>query len=69
MIQDDPAAWGPPFWAVRAAGDVEVFLYDAARTPFGRYAGALVGCRPDDLAAGPCVIARDWPARPQAPGK
>ena len=29
----------------------EVFVYDAARTPFGRYAGALAGCRPDDLAA------------------
>src|SRR5713226_6859529 len=28
----------------------EVFVYDAARTPFGRYAGALAGCRPDDLA-------------------
>jgi acetyl-CoA acetyltransferase family protein len=29
----------------------EVFVYDAVRTPFGRYAGALAGCRPDDLAA------------------
>jgi acetyl-CoA acetyltransferase family protein len=30
---------------------VEVYLYDAVRTPFGRYAGALANCRPDDLAA------------------
>jgi acetyl-CoA acyltransferase len=27
-------------------------LYAAVRTPFGRYAGALPGVRPDDLAAG-----------------
>src|SRR3954454_2604608 len=27
------------------------FLYAAVRTPFGRYAGALAGTRPDDLAA------------------
>jgi acetyl-CoA acetyltransferase family protein len=27
------------------------FLYDAVRTPFGRYAGGLAGVRPDDLAA------------------
>ncbi|MFG2811778.1 thiolase family protein [Streptomyces sp. NPDC048410] len=29
----------------------DVFLYDAVRTPFGKYGGALSGCRPDDLAA------------------
>ena len=29
----------------------EVYLYDAVRTPFGRYGGALAGVRPDDLAA------------------
>ena len=29
----------------------EVYLYDAGRTPFGRYGGALAGTRPDDLAA------------------
>ena len=29
----------------------EVFVYDAVRTPFGRYGGALAGVRPDDLAA------------------
>jgi len=29
----------------------EAFLYDAVRTPFGRYGGALAGVRPDDLAA------------------
>ena len=27
------------------------FVYDAVRTPFGRYGGALSGTRPDDLAA------------------
>src|SRR5918995_1218937 len=29
----------------------DVYLYDGVRTPFGRYAGALAGVRPDDLAA------------------
>ncbi len=29
----------------------EVFVYDAMRTPFGRYGGALAEQRPDDLAA------------------
>ena len=29
----------------------DAFLYDAVRTPFGRYGGALAGSRPDDLAA------------------
>lgn len=29
----------------------EAFVYDAIRTPFGKYAGALAGVRPDDLAA------------------
>ena len=27
------------------------YVYDAIRTPFGRYGGALAGVRPDDLAA------------------
>ena len=27
------------------------FVYEAVRTPFGRYGGALAGIRPDDLAA------------------
>ena len=27
------------------------FVYEAVRTPFGRYGGALAGVRPDDLAA------------------
>jgi acetyl-CoA acyltransferase len=31
----------------------EVFIYDAVRTPFGRYGGALANIRPDDLAAIP----------------
>ncbi len=30
----------------------DVFVFDAVRTPFGRYGGALSGVRPDDLAAG-----------------
>ena len=29
----------------------DAFLYAAARTPFGRFGGALAGVRPDDLAA------------------
>jgi acetyl-CoA acetyltransferase family protein len=29
----------------------EAFVYDTVRTPFGKYAGALAGSRPDDLAA------------------
>jgi acetyl-CoA acetyltransferase family protein len=29
----------------------EAFLYDAIRTPFGKYGGALAQVRPDDLAA------------------
>jgi acetyl-CoA acetyltransferase family protein len=29
----------------------EAFVYDAVRTPFGKYGGALAGSRPDDLAA------------------
>jgi acetyl-CoA acetyltransferase len=29
----------------------DVFLFDAVRTPFGKYGGALAGTRPDDLAA------------------
>jgi acetyl-CoA acetyltransferase family protein len=29
----------------------EAYLYDAVRTPFGRYGGGLAGVRPDDLAA------------------
>ncbi|MBK8470331.1 MAG: thiolase family protein [Actinomycetales bacterium] len=29
----------------------DAFVYDAVRTPFGRYAGALAGARPDDLGA------------------
>jgi len=29
----------------------QAFVYDAVRTPFGRYGGALAGVRPDDLAA------------------
>ena len=27
------------------------FVYDAVRTPFGKFNGGLAGVRPDDLAA------------------
>ncbi|MGE0068081.1 MAG: 3-oxoadipyl-CoA thiolase, partial [Solirubrobacterales bacterium] len=27
------------------------YIYEAVRTPFGRYGGALAGVRPDDLGA------------------
>src|SRR6266542_2097025 len=30
---------------------LDAFIVDAARTPVGRYRGALAGVRPDDLAA------------------
>ncbi|HET9631378.1 MAG TPA: thiolase family protein [Terrabacter sp.] len=30
---------------------IDAFVYDAVRTPFGRFGGALAGTRPDDLAA------------------
>jgi acetyl-CoA acyltransferase len=33
------------------AATCDAYLYAAARTPFGRYAGAFAGVRPDDLAA------------------
>jgi acetyl-CoA acetyltransferase family protein len=29
----------------------QAYIYEAVRTPFGRYGGALAGVRPDDLAA------------------
>ncbi|GAA1911931.1 thiolase family protein [Arthrobacter gandavensis] len=29
----------------------QAYIYDAVRTPFGRFGGALAGVRPDDLAA------------------
>src|SRR3954464_9104730 len=32
-------------------GGRNAYLYDAVRTPFGRYGGALATVRPDDLAA------------------
>jgi 3-oxoadipyl-CoA thiolase len=32
---------------------IDAFICDAVRTPFGRYAGALSGVRPDDLGAVP----------------
>jgi acetyl-CoA acetyltransferase family protein len=38
----------------------EVFVYDAVRTPFGKYGGALADHRPDDLAA---LVIRDLLAR------
>jgi acetyl-CoA acetyltransferase family protein len=39
----------------------DVYVYDAVRTPFGRFAGALAGERPDDLAA---VVLRALLERP-----
>ena len=43
------------------------YLYDAVRTPFGRYGGALAGVRPDDLAAHVVreLVARVAGARPE----
>ena len=35
------------------------FVYDAVRTPFGRFGGALAGTRPDDLAATVLRAVRD----------
>ena len=29
----------------------QAYIYDAVRTPFGRFGGALAAVRPDDLAA------------------
>ena len=29
----------------------DVLVYDAVRTPFGKFGGGLAGSRPDDLAA------------------
>src|SRR5579864_4515082 len=39
----------------------EAFIYDAVRTPIGRYGGALAAVRPDDLAAIPiaALLARN----------
>src|SRR5215208_4314572 len=42
---------------------VDAYVYAGVRTPFGRYAGALAGSRPDDLAA---AVVRDVVDR--APG-
>ena len=36
------------------------YLYDAVRTPFGRFNGAFAGVRPDDLAC--YVITACWNA-------
>lgn len=44
----------------------DVYLYDAVRTPFGKYGGALAGVRPDDLAA---HVVRTLAGRAQASGK
>ncbi len=43
----------------------DVWVVDAVRTPFGRYAGALSGIRPDDLAA---TVVRELVARRTAAG-
>ena len=36
---------------MRCYAGMPAYLYDAIRTPFGKYGGALAGVRPDDLAA------------------
>ena len=38
----------------------DVWIVDAVQTPIGRYAGALSGVRPDDLAA---TVIRELVAR------
>ena len=43
------------------------YVYDAVRTPFGRYGGALAGVRPDDLAAHVVARARRTRARRSIP--
>ena len=37
----------------------QVYIYDAIRTPIGRYGGALSGVRTDDLAALPIKYLKD----------
>jgi acetyl-CoA acyltransferase len=48
----------------------DAFIYAAARTPFGRFGGALAEVRPDDLAAGviSAVLARAPGLEPEAIG-
>ena len=36
---------------IASAGMPDAYIVDAVRTPVGRYAGALLNVRPDDLAA------------------
>jgi acetyl-CoA acyltransferase len=38
---------------------MSAFVYDAVRTPFGKFNGGLAGVRPDDLAAGVLTAIRD----------
>jgi acetyl-CoA acyltransferase len=38
---------------------MNAFLYDAVRTPFGKFNGGLAGTRPDDLAAAVLTAVRD----------
>ena len=37
----------------------DAFVYDAVRTPFGKFNGGLAGVRPDDLAAAVLTAIRD----------
>ena len=37
----------------------DAFVYDAVRTPFGKFNGGLAGVRPDDLAAAVLTAVRD----------
>ena len=38
---------------------MSAYVYDAVRTPFGRFNGGLAATRPDDLAAGVLAVMRD----------
>jgi acetyl-CoA acyltransferase len=38
---------------------MSAFVYDAVRTPFGRFGGGLAATRPDDLAATVLAAIRD----------
>ena len=46
----------------------EAFIYEAVRTPFGRFGGALAGVRPDDLAARRAARAARARRRPRPGG-
>ncbi|UYM06747.1 thiolase family protein [Solicola gregarius] len=45
---------------------MSAYVYDAVRTPFGRFGGALAGVRPDDLGAAVIAALVDRGASPEA---